>query len=145
MKIKCRGCLEFFDIPDGKGITLAICPFCEFANDLREPAESDAPKYRAPGSYPSSSAPVRVKALAHPLAPQFWILAICTLIVTAIICVSFLFTVVSMIEQAKVHADAMEEISRTLEKRNKAAEEASRTAEKASKDLQQMMQKMFSP
>ena len=54
-----------------------------------------------------------------PPAPQFWILAICALVLTAIICISFLFTVVAMVEMGKASEKASEEINRTMDKANK--------------------------
>ena len=96
MKINCRSCHETFDIPDGKGITRAVCPFGEHTNDLCAPSVPASAVPRT-GRGVLSSTPTCVPVARHPLAPQFWILAICALVVTANICLSFLFTVISMV------------------------------------------------
>ena len=137
MKIKCGGCHDTFDIPDGKGITRAVCPFCEQSNDLREPA-SPATDLPASARGEPKLPPTYIPVARHPLSPQFWILAICALIVTAIICLSFLFTVVSMIEMGRASEKAAEEI-------NKASEELNRTMDKTSKEMQRSLQKVLKP
>jgi hypothetical protein len=139
MKFKCRGCNDIFDVPDGKGITRAICPFCDQANDLREPAapEPTFPENAmAAKTFPHTFKPV--KPPPHPLAPQFWILAICALIITTIIAISFLFTLVSMVEQGKASEKAMEEV-------NKATEELNHTLDKAGKEMQRSLQNIVKP
>lgn len=137
MNIKCEGCRDTFEIPDGKGITRAVCPFCDHTNDLRAPA---APAAVMPGSAGSGAAlsSTDVPVARHPLAPQLWILAICALIVTAIICLSFLFTVISMIEMGKASEKASEEL-------NKASEEINRTMDKANKEMQRSLQHFVKP
>lgn len=139
MKFKCRGCNDIFDIPDGKGITRAVCPFCDQANDLREPAAPEPTfpeKAMATKTFPQTFKPV--KPPPHPLAPQLWILAICALIVTAIICISFLFAAASMVELGVANERATAEI-------NKAAEELNRTLDKAGKEMQRSLQNIVKP
>ena len=68
MKITCRKCAEPFDIPDGKRIDAVFCPYCETKNPVKTPeTQEPTPQQK------------------HPLSKQFWILAICAAIVTAII------------------------------------------------------------
>ena len=137
MKFKCRGCNDIFDIPDGKGITRAVCPFCDLTNELREPPMPD-PTFAKTATAAFTSPPSLKMVQPHPLAPQLWILAICALIVTAIIVISFLFTVASMVELGKANEKATAEI-------NKASEELNRTLDKAGKEMQQSLNKLTKP
>ena len=138
MKITCQGCRDSFDIPDGKGITRAVCPFCDKPNDLRQTsAPGSSAQYTAPASYPDQPGPVAVKAKPHPLAPQFWILAICAMILTIHTLVG---TVVKMIERYET-AKAMEAIDSALQESSQKATEAAKQAEKAAADLLNKIQK----
>lgn len=137
MKIKCRNCHDTFEVPDGKGITRAVCPFCDHANDLRAPAGS-ASALPGTGRGEPPSPPTCAHHARHPLAPQFWILAICALIVTAIICLCFLFTVVAMAELGMASEKAAEEVK-------KASEELNRTMDKANKEMQRSLQHLGKP
>ena len=57
---------------------------------------------------------------------------------TAIICISFLFTVVPLAELGKTNEKATAEI-------NKASEELNRTMEKANKEMQHSLQNILKP
>lgn len=123
MRIKCQGCRDTFDVPDGKGVTSAICPFCDKPNNLRSPHDDSAThpnshslRAKEPTFMPNKSPP-------HPLAPQFWILSICALILTVLIVVSALLTViaiaqtnVNMQNDAKLFKDAMDKASNKVQR-----------------------------
>ena len=135
MRFKCRGCNDTFDIPDDKGITRVVCPFCDMANDLREPPTPDptfAKTAMAAKTYPQAHLPQKVQP--HPLAPQLWIMAICSLIVTAIISISFLLTVAYLVEQGKANQKVAEEI-------NRVSDEFNHAMDKTNKEMQQSLKK----
>ena len=108
MQIECQGCHEIFDIPVDKKVTHVVCPFCDRSNDIRKPSMLHPSFLKKTIGAPMSTGLTKSnKAQPHALAPQFWVLAICALIVTAIICISFLFTVVAMVEMGKANEQMM--------------------------------------
>jgi len=140
MKIECSSCKEPFEIPDGRGFNRAVCPFCEKPNDLRNLPFSN------PSSNQESSARDNARVFvenpplshSHPLAPQMWIMAICTLIVTSIIVVSVIIGMIKSYQLAK----AWEEFADDL---NKITKELTSEFDKSNRQLQQSFNKLLKP
>ena len=143
MNIKCQRCHDSFDVPDGKGITRAVCPFCDNPNDLRQASNPDSfGKYPAPASYPHHPAPVSLKAKSHPLAPPLWILAICAMILTIHTLIGSLINAINRYEAAK----AMEAFDKTMKDAGldpQQLEEESKKAWKAATDSMDALRKDF--
>jgi len=119
MKIECCSCHEQFEVPDGKGINRAICPFCEKPNDLRKRPVSDRSSGTESATQDNAPKPAEYSALkpTHPLAPQMWIMAICALIVTIIIVVSVIIGMIKSYQLAKAwekFADDLNKITKEL-------------------------------
>lgn len=116
MKITCSGCGEPFEVPEGRGITRAICPFCEKATDLRNANETSCSSRQAPPSPCfSKKTPPSPKAPPHPLAPQFWILSICAMILTTLVVVSTILTAMVAVNVAEQQRLLVERFSAALD------------------------------
>ena len=130
MKIECCSCRESFEVPDGKGINRAICPFCEKPNDLRKPALFNRSSHKEPSAQNNVQQTARIIPVnpSHPLAPQLWIISICTLIITTIIVAGVLFSIITTC----MIAHEMEPVLKELEQ----------TMGKSSREMQKSMDKM---
>ena len=143
MKIECCSCKEEFEIPDGKGINRAICPFCGKPNDLRKPSffRRSSKKESAVLDNVQKLSKSQTAKQNHPLAPQMWIMAICTLIITTIIVVNLVLTIIVFCIAAHELKPVLKEFEQSMDKNSR---ELQKSMDKT-RDLQQSFNKLLQP